>query len=201
MNNSVTSSRYHVQPKFSPPEIVSLHKEKVSLAPSGCAAAVAFFVLVGIFNAILEYPPADGETVVWACFWGAIVIGGITHRLMYLHALKRATAEQNRRQSDYDRANRERAVAAAANVSSRLNGLLESSYATAAAIPQKLEDACRALGRAHDEFADKAYAPFWDETERAAELLVETIDDLRTLTRSAQEYDKHLRGWRHNFPP
>jgi len=116
-------------------------------------------------------------------------------------ALRKAQAEQSYWQTRIDNDNRKKAEFEATSTTKLLCDLLSRSYTSAAAIPQKLEKACTAIEHAQEEYEEKAYGPFWDATELAAELLSEIVDHFRSIQKNAADYEGRLRGRNHNFPP
>lgn len=200
MHNDRTSP-YDVAPRFPPPaSLEPWPVDKVSFGPAVSAGIVAFFIFVAVVDGATRQDKADTESALWGCFIGSVIVSSIVYGLMYGHASAKADARARQSQASADRRNREWAIAEAKTVAAKANSLLTISYSIAAGIPRKLEEACRLIARAQTEFTDRAYGPFWDATERAAELLSETTDDLRAITANAKAYEETLQGWQHNFP-
>jgi hypothetical protein len=199
---------YRVVPVNIPPPEVELKKEPVSFAGPIWTGVVALFVFGGIADGIqkslnLSHDEMQASTgpAMAACAVAALLAAGLVLTALKRRALRKAQADQRYWQERIDNDNRKKAEFEATATTTRLRDLLSGSYAAAAAIPKKLERACTAIERAELECDQKAYGPFWDATELAAELLSEILDHFRSIQKNAADYARELHGRNHNFPP
>jgi hypothetical protein len=83
----------------------------------------------------------------------------------------------------------------------RAIGLLDAAPQAAARAEKHFVDARAWLDHAEAEFAEGAFAPFWDAVEAAARHIGAADDELRSVAASIQEYQQLAAGLSERLPP
>ena len=108
---------------------------------------------------------------------------------------KAARTEEERRQREAREAQQQRERnQAAAELEQRKNqlaSLLATTQRDFLSLPELVSSAAAHLDRAEHEFADGAFAPFWDEVEHAANKLAAYHEGVRRTSQQASNYELH----------
>jgi hypothetical protein len=88
----------------------------------------------------------------------------------------------------------------AEDLSNYCNGLLKQCVDIQERLPEYLKQAGSYVKKARSEFVDNAYAPFWNQIERATKSLDAYYQGIRQLNDIAKSYASSLKGKDHNFP-
>jgi hypothetical protein len=130
-------------------------------------------IVLAIAYWLLNYHLA--QTVIVAVTIG--VIWGVIWLVIYQYKRHEAR-EATRRQHEAEQG----------SMHSQLVTLTSTSLTTFEAMPTQLLSAEGALDRAETDFADGAFAPFWDSVENAATCIGRFDDGIRTITLSAKQH-------------
>lgn len=181
------------------------------------AGVAAYFIVVavGAAIAIRRFAPDDVSLVallsILIAVLAAVAAGALMRTALRPYRQKRAAAEEQALQREYDREYRlqlrdarteaeQRARAEAETRTQEAQALLEYIRDLQGQCNANLQRATTQIALADDEFRATAYAPFWDAVETAALNLDSVTSDLRSLRANAGSYFSLLRGRRHNFP-
>lgn len=96
-----------------------------------------------------------------------------------------AEAEQRRKEEEKRRGEEERS-----KLTSRLDGIFESSTNLIGSLPAALGETSELLRRAEAEYQAYAYGPYWDAVEKAAERLNSFVADVERLATIRQQYER-----------
>jgi uncharacterized membrane protein len=131
-------------------------------------------------------------------FWvGCIAIGAIIGFLVpiILESQRRAARDEEERKQRRAREaqakqERDRAAAELERQKQQLANLLSTTQRDFLTIPELVPSADAHLDRAERDFADGAFAPFWDEIEHATNKLAAYQNGVRGVSRNADAYEQ-----------
>ena len=125
-----------------------------------------------------------------------VIIGGaIWFIVQYNEEQNRLAAAEAARRAR-EEAERQRDLAEQARYLTELNSLNQRAIEAFEVTPQTIEAAERHLDRAEEDFADGAFAPFWDSVERAATSLGACHEKLRLITDNSSKYAELSKKYR-----
>lgn len=202
----VETSEYRVFPNEPPPPTLTEAEKKAAdgLHP-GLGCVLVIVILLGLaFIAdriliVISPPPRDpnsGNVIIIIC--GICVLVSVflvymLHRFLLnskLNKMEREKANHNSRTyNEY-----------ADNLTASLNSNIKQSQSLFAELPELLKAAAGWLEEAQEDYKDNAFAPFWEDVEEAAMCLGSFYENVRTLSKNAENYYSSLKGKSHTFP-
>jgi hypothetical protein len=139
------------------------------------------------------------------CLGFLFIIGVIVLAIWAISkSIQEAEADRKAEEAEIARQHSERARDAAeqADLKRQMLALNEESLRALESLPLKLESAERHLDRAETDFAEEAFAPFWDSIEKAANELAGFDQGVHVVRNSSSTYidlSKRFRGARPVF--
>jgi len=159
----------------------------------GCSLmVVAFF---------LSAPLTGGSNSVGVVISAILVLEiGAVALSFYIYNARKSTQIDNQRKAWIQEQITDREKEAQ-ELSQRARQAMDSFHSVLQNLPNFLSGADHFLGRAEEEFQERAYAPFWDNIEQAAMRLGSFNANLARLETETRSYNSILNGRVHNFPP
>ena len=156
------------------------------------AGAAVGALAIGIIYSILQYREGQHIQVVYAIL-GAIIVGGIITGAIYgsRRAIRQETKlrqEEAERHREQQERYRKQMIVLGEGAISRFISMLEL-----------LDLAEKWLGKAEVDFADDAFAPFWDSVENAANWLARFDEGIREITDKSSRYTELIA--KYEYPP
>lgn len=145
---------------------------------------------LGVANTLGAANKAGGAVFLTCALLGAVV-GFFTDLKEMSQRQQAKVAEQKRQREQAEEAAEHQRHEQEADLQMRkyhLSRLLSDSRQVFLTIPELVPAAERHLHRAERDFAEGAFAPFWDEIERATNKLADYQQRIQTINRNALEY-------------
>jgi hypothetical protein len=161
----------------------------------GCSLMVAAFILsILIFQIVNPSNPFYEISLILFLEAGAILLALAIHDI-------RKKNRGDEKTTRWMRTEIEKREEEAQALSQQARRAMAGFYETLRNLPGFLREADYFLGRAEEEFQERAYAPFWDNIEQTAIRLGSFNANLARLETEVRSYNNFLKGRAHNFPP
>lgn len=176
----------------------------------GCVAAIAAWfatvlIAAGVMTALGLHPDSYGVAPL-----AVIIVGPGLGILAWIYAsayfadweeeqkraeIRAAAQAEARKQAEERRLAEQRALA------NTLSNSLANCTKTVAILPSWVQSAEKSLDHAEEEFADGAFAPFWDAVEEAANTLARFNNAIELLVNSSKRYKTEAPNLDTPLPP
>lgn len=164
----------------------------------GCLALILFVPVLYVVGSILEslgVSESDLQGVAVVAAWGIVVTCtlALTCIVLIVHYQSKQTdlVAQNAQHAAHDA---QEATSRALSVRTQASHLLTE-------LPSLIKATTASLEQAKAEYAENAFAPFWDAVEQAAANLGKIHSSIQGIHIATDTYQHQLQGRPHNFPP
>lgn len=193
----------HARGTIAPREVKLPNEIKPPEAPVGryvalgCAVWLGLYfglalVLAGLFGLNSKNPPA----AIVAAFFLAIPVAVLIARIPYR---KKRDHLRSTHISELLAGLEAASIHEAESTTSHVVQLVGAAEQSVASLPSLMERVSEEVRRARAEYAEHAFAPFWDAVERATRHIAAYRDIASGLNTRAVEYQRVLQGRRHDF--